>query len=176
MQSTLPVFFQSSNSSGPWSPAAAKAIAKFAMATNEKAHAMLLPDGTRQSEELAGPAACRQIAKEGTGTATFFYLNSVIDWPFNYKLHDNMVKTPAWRENNASGGGIITHSNFMYGRPGGGRDEGGVDCDLRGRGEVRTAAAAASSTRQTSTRKARFGAGVLPQPWRRNTARVIWRR
>lgn len=114
---TLPVFFHSANASGPWSPAAAKAIAKYAMATNEKNHAMLLPDGKRQSEELAGPVACRQIAKEGTGTATFFYLNSVIDWPFNFKLHGDMVKTPAWREKTATGGDIgptLPGSNWMY--------------------------------------------------------------
>ena len=67
---------------GPWSPAAVKAISRFGMATNEKSHAMLLPDGSRQSEEIAGPAACRQVDAEGTGTSTFFYLNSVIDWPF----------------------------------------------------------------------------------------------
>ena len=114
---SLPVFFHSSNSSGPWSDAAAKAIAKYAMATNEKSHAMLLPDGSRQSEEIAGPAACRQIAKEGTGTATFFYLNSVIDWPFNFKLHGDMVREAAWREKNASGGDItatVPGHNYMY--------------------------------------------------------------
>ena len=112
---TLPVFFHSSNTSGPWSPAAVKAIAKFAMATNEKSHGMLLPDGSRQSEELAGPAACRQIAKEGTGTATFFYLNSVIDWPFNFKLHEQMVANPSWREQNVTGGDIRgPGNNYLY--------------------------------------------------------------
>ena len=103
---TLPVFFHSANTSGPWSDAAVKQIARYAMATNEKSHAMLLPDGTRQSEELAGPAACRQIAAEGTGTASFFYLNSVIDWPFNFKLHGQMQATPTWRLKNVTGGDL----------------------------------------------------------------------
>lgn len=58
---TLPVFFHSANTSGPWSDAAAKQIARFAMATNEKNHAMPLPGGGTQSEEVAGPAACRQV-------------------------------------------------------------------------------------------------------------------
>jgi hypothetical protein len=31
------------------------------MATNEKDHAMRLPNGGTQSEEIAGPAACRQV-------------------------------------------------------------------------------------------------------------------
>jgi hypothetical protein len=85
------------------------------MATNEKDHGMLLPNGTRQSEELAGPAACRQIAKEGTGTATFFYLNSVIDYPMNVELHDKMLANPSWREKNASGGDIRHLNQFIYG-------------------------------------------------------------
>ena len=75
----------------------------------------MLADGTRQSEELAGPAACRQIASEGTGTATFFYLNSIIDWSTNFKLHQNMVDNPAWREKNASGGDMLKLNNYMYG-------------------------------------------------------------
>jgi len=51
------------------------------MATNEKSHAMRLPGGGTQSEEIAGPAACRQVDKASNGsTDTFFYLNSVIDW------------------------------------------------------------------------------------------------
>ena len=94
---TLPVFFHSANASGPWSDAAVKQIARFAMATNEKAHAMALPGGGRQSEEIAGPAACRQVDAQKTGSHTFFYLNSVIDWPFNFKLHDLMVANPSWR-------------------------------------------------------------------------------
>jgi hypothetical protein len=64
-----------------WSPEAIKAIAKYPMATFEKSYGMTLPDGKKQSEEIAGPEACVQVAKEGTGTNTFFYLNSVIDWP-----------------------------------------------------------------------------------------------
>ena len=103
---TLPVFFHSANTSGEWSDAAVKQIARYAMATNEKSHAMLLPDGGRQSEELAGPAACRQIAAEGTGTASFFYLNSVIDWPFNFKLHSQMQANSSWRLKNVTGGDL----------------------------------------------------------------------
>ena len=98
---TLPVFFHSSNTSGPWSDVAVKQIARFPMATNEKSHAMRLPGGGSQSEEIAGPAACRQVG--GTGTDTFFYLNSVIDWPFNFKLHGLMKANPSWRLKNRTG-------------------------------------------------------------------------
>jgi hypothetical protein len=84
------------------------------MATNEKSHAMRLPDGKRQSEEIAGPAACRQVDAEKTGTATFFYLNSVIDWPFNFKLHGLMQSNPSWRLKNRSGGDLDYLGNWGY--------------------------------------------------------------
>lgn len=103
---TLPVFFHSANASGPWSDAAVKQIARFALATNEKSHAMKLPGGGSQSEEIAGPAACRQVDAQHPGpggTSTFFYLNSVIDWPFNYKLHGLMQQHPEWRLKNRTG-------------------------------------------------------------------------
>ena len=115
---TLPVFFHSANASGPWSTAAATAIARFAMATNEKNHGMPLPNHTRQSAEISGPAACRQVHNASAGeTDTFFYLNSVIDWTTNYKLHDLMVKNPSWRVKNTSGGDIgslVPGGNWVY--------------------------------------------------------------
>ena len=77
---TLPVFFHSANASGPWSPAAAEAVAKYPMATNEKNHGMRLPNGDTRSEEVAGPEACRQVRALSPHTDAFFYLNSVIDW------------------------------------------------------------------------------------------------
>ena len=100
---TLPVFFHSANASGPWSAAAARQIARYGLATFEKDHAMLLPSGGRQSEEIAGPAACRQLSTLSTEVDTFFYLNSVIDWPTNFNLHSLMVENPAWRLKNRSG-------------------------------------------------------------------------
>ena len=107
---TLPVFFHSSNTSGPWSEAAVSQIARFALATNEKSHAMRLPGGGSQSEEIAGPYACRQVnnvtggpIRNNSATRAFFYLNSVIDWPFNFKLHALMVAHPEYRLKNRTG-------------------------------------------------------------------------
>ena len=51
------------------------------MATFDKGYGMTLPSGTKRSEELAGPSACRAITKEATGANTFFSLNSIIDRP-----------------------------------------------------------------------------------------------
>jgi hypothetical protein len=111
---TLPVFFHSSNRS-EWSPEAVKQIARFPMQTNEKSHAMQLPGGGKQSEEIAGPAACRQVDAEKSGTHTFFYLNSVIDWQFNYQLHGSMETNPSWRLKYVNGTDILgPGSNWLY--------------------------------------------------------------
>lgn len=112
---TLPVFFHSSNISGPWSDAAVRQIARYPLATNEKSHAMRLPNGSRQSEEVAGPAACRQVAAENTGTSTFFYLNSIIDYDTNFKLHALMVANPGWRLKNHTDGGDLTTIGTAWG-------------------------------------------------------------
>ena len=36
------------------------------------------------------PSQGNQVSAEKTGTDTFFYLNSVIDYPFNFNLHQQM--------------------------------------------------------------------------------------
>ena len=119
------------------------------MATFDKGYGMTLPSGTKRSEELAGPSACRAITKEATGANTFFSLNSIIDWPsssygasvvmalnstidrlFNSKLRDVMVANPSYRVTNTSGRDISLHGQYMYALPGGG-DEGVVDKDVR---------------------------------------------
>ena len=104
---TLPVFVHSANASGPWSEAAVKQLSRFAMVTNEKNHGMRLPNGSSQSEEIAGPYACTQIRGQGTGSDSFFYLNSIIDWTTNYNLHQLMVDNPSWRMKNYSSGADI---------------------------------------------------------------------
>lgn len=77
------------------------------MATMEKDHAMRVPGGGTQSEEIAGPAACRQVNAVNGSTDTFFYLNSVIDWHFTFSLHAKLVANPSWRLRNSAGGDLI---------------------------------------------------------------------
>lgn len=87
---TLPVFFHSANSSGPWSEAAVAAIAKFPMATFEKDHAFA-GGYAGATEETLNPAACRRVAAASNGTtSTVYYLNSAIDWP-SYALHQQVL-------------------------------------------------------------------------------------
>jgi hypothetical protein len=75
---------------------------------------MRLPGGGSRSEEIAGPEACRQISAEGTGADSFFYLNSVFDWPYNYDLHGLMVKNPDWRLKSTTGTDLTGHGQWMY--------------------------------------------------------------
>ena len=84
------------------------------MATNEKSHA--LGANRSESEERAGPAACRRVARASNyATDTFFYLNSVIDWPFNHKLHAAMVQNPSWRVKRANGSDVtVVGNNWAY--------------------------------------------------------------
>ena len=116
---TLPVFFHGANGSGSvWSDAAAKQITRFSMATIEKSYGMRLPNGSTRSEEIAGPEACRLIQSATPAgkapPATFFYLNSVIDWPFNEQLHSLMVTNPTWRVTNKHGAPVMVRGQFGY--------------------------------------------------------------
>jgi hypothetical protein len=107
--STLPVFFHGANHSGPWSHAAVAQIARFPMANMEKD-----PGPHTQSAEVGGPLGCRQIQARNTSTDAFFYLNSVIDWPFNFKLHALMAANPSWRLKNTSGSDIVGLGQWLY--------------------------------------------------------------
>eukprot|EP00040_Diaphanoeca_grandis_P020233 m.107592 g.107592 ORF g.107592 m.107592 type:complete len:406 (+) comp27809_c0_seq1:200-1417(+) len=114
---TLPVFFHGANMSGrAFSPAAAAAIAKYPMATFEKSYARYMANGSTQGEEEATPVACRWVNGLSNGqTDTFFYLNSVIDWPFNEKLHNMMVANPDWRLKGNNGSDIhVVGNNWAY--------------------------------------------------------------
>lgn len=42
-------------------------------------------------------------------------LNSVIDWPFNFKLHGLMVANPSWRLKNRNGSDLILHPMNQWG-------------------------------------------------------------
>lgn len=89
---TIPVYFHSMNTTGPWNEDALEQIARFPVATVEKSHAgggdyQYLNDGTKE---------CRRVAGLGTVTRNVFYTNSLIDWPPN-PLHQLMVLHPDWR-------------------------------------------------------------------------------
>ena len=110
---TLPVFFHSANTTGPWSDAAVKAIARYPMATNEKSHAW----GTASpgvTEETLNTHACRQVAEASNHTtATVYYLNSAIDWPF-YRLHDAMVQHEEFRAVDENGAEVIIVGQWAF--------------------------------------------------------------
>jgi hypothetical protein len=113
---TLPVFFHAQNTSlGAFNPAALERLARFPLATIGMS-GMLLPNGTKVSMEVSAPETCRQISAASQGkTHTFSYVNSVIDWPWNYQLHADMVANPDWRakEDNGSDWRVVG-GNWVY--------------------------------------------------------------
>lgn len=110
---TLPVFFHSANTTGPWSDEAVTAIAKFPMATFEKSHAWASRTGN-ETEDTLGPIACRRVrgASEGK-TSTVFYLNSAIDWPFLH-LHELMESHPEFQAVDQNGDPIIIVGQLAF--------------------------------------------------------------
>eukprot|EP00756_Hemistasia_phaeocysticola_P049784 Hpha_TRINITY_DN24350_c0_g1::TRINITY_DN24350_c0_g1_i1::g.147980::m.147980 len=95
---TLPVFFHSQNGTGEWSPAALAQIGRYPLATFEKAMG-----GAGGGSEANGPQACRAVRAQGTNTWTFYYLNSVIDWPQYHSLHQMLEAHPEYRMKDAAG-------------------------------------------------------------------------
>ena len=67
-------------------------------------------DGSMISQEIAAPAMCRRITALNSTTHTFMELNSVIDWPWNQKLHQSMVDNPSWRLKRENGSDWVMHS------------------------------------------------------------------
>ena len=110
---TLPVFFHSANSTGPWSDAAITQIARYPMATFEKSHAF----GTAAAgvyEETLNPHACQRVAAASNGTtSTVYYLNSAIDWPF-YELHQEMLAHPEYRLKDAAGDDVLVVGQLAF--------------------------------------------------------------
>lgn len=78
---TLPVFFHSSNESGLWNQDAAERIASFTLVTLEKSQGWNNASDTRPEEARVRDAAA-QIKRINPNTTIFYYLNTLISWPF----------------------------------------------------------------------------------------------
>jgi hypothetical protein len=78
---TLPIFFHSSNESGLWNPAAVERISTFPLVTLEKSQGWNNVSDTRHEEARARDAA-HQIKTANSSVTIFYYLNSLINWPF----------------------------------------------------------------------------------------------
>ena len=100
---TLPVFIHTQNGTGPWSDAAAKAIAKYPLATYEKTMAWDPSNPDTNWPEYHNTAACRQINEaSGNRTVSLYYLNSVIDYGM-YLPHLQMQAHPEYRLQTVNG-------------------------------------------------------------------------
>jgi hypothetical protein len=97
------------NMSGPWSPAAVKAISRFPLATFEKA----MDGGNHRFSEVNCPAACKQIHASNPDTVTLYYLNSVKSYP-EYDLQGVLAENPAWALKNTETGADLGGSLQLF--------------------------------------------------------------
>lgn len=108
---TIPVFFHSSNSTGPFTDAAIKFMAKYPMVTVEKFQG---PCGNAKG---ASPAChqealiineLRRIKEVNSNVSTIFYYNSVLDFP-QYDLHKLMMENSSLMLHNEKGQVVKMH-------------------------------------------------------------------
>eukprot|EP00035_Acanthoeca_spectabilis_P031905 m.16199 g.16199 ORF g.16199 m.16199 type:complete len:450 (+) comp5025_c0_seq1:106-1455(+) len=123
---TLPVFFHSSNSSGPYTDEAIQMIAsKFAMVTIEKfqgpcGYGPNASPACHQEDIIL--AELKKVKLANPNVSTIFYYNSVLDFP-QYQLHARMLEDPNLTLHNAEGqivnmsGGGHTCDVFDFGNP-----------------------------------------------------------
>jgi len=102
--SRLPVFFHSSNSSGPFNAAAITEMAKFPMVTVEKFQGTCWqrkdPTGCNQTDIIVQQLARVKALKPSV--ATIVYFNSAIDFP-QYRVHQKLLANPSWRLRTSDG-------------------------------------------------------------------------
>lgn len=110
----VPTFLHTQNTScGGWSPAALARAAAFPLSYSGMT-GMRRPDGGMISQEIAAPDICRRVAAIDSTTHTFVEINSVIDWPWNFKLHAAMVANPGWRLKRDNGSDWRMHGQWVY--------------------------------------------------------------
>jgi hypothetical protein len=111
---TLPVFFHSSNASGPVNAEALKFMAKFPMVTIEKfqgpcGHKHPTPDCNQEAQIIN---VLKGVKALNPNVSTVFYYNSVLDFP-QYKLHGIMLeeakKDPSVLLHDATGSLVKMH-------------------------------------------------------------------
>eukprot|EP00117_Sycon_ciliatum_P013565 scpid73358/ scgid14184/ len=82
---TLPLFWHSADSKGPFNASTLDFIARFPLATIEKGQSSLIPPrGTGAEKKIV--AAAKQIKDHSPHVKVLFYTNSVMDWSM-YSLH-----------------------------------------------------------------------------------------
>jgi hypothetical protein len=97
---TLPVFFHSSNSSGPYSSDALKVIAKYPMVTIEKWMGYDVKDVDDEDEMVMAMKAVKNI---NPNVATYFYMNSFKDRPEMTRMARELKENPDYALKDSNG-------------------------------------------------------------------------
>jgi hypothetical protein len=111
---SLPVFFHSSNSTGPFNDAAIAEIAKFSIATVEKFQGTCWQtDPSAACDQVSViEAQLARIKAANPNISTIVYFNSIIDFP-QYKLHGLMEANPDYRLCFSNGTVIPIHGDHI---------------------------------------------------------------
>ena len=107
---TLPVFFHSSNSSGPYSDEAIRVIAKYQMVTIEKWQGFDVK-GTDDEDEMV--LAMKAIKKANPKVATYFYMNSFKDRPEMTRMARQLKEHPDWVLRDSDGNPVKNPQGFL---------------------------------------------------------------
>uniref|UniRef100_A0A1X7VEI8 Uncharacterized protein n=1 Tax=Amphimedon queenslandica TaxID=400682 RepID=A0A1X7VEI8_AMPQE len=97
---TLPLFFHSSNASGPYSHESLKTIAKFQMVTVEKWQGYLVP-GVDDDDEMIN--FMKMVKDVNPNAATYFYMASYADLPEMTKMKREFEQHPDWYLRDSNG-------------------------------------------------------------------------
>ena len=97
---TLPVYFHSSNASGPYTEESLKTIAKFQMVTIEKWQSYLVPG---VDDEDAMMHFMKKVKDINPNTATYFYMGAFADLPEMTRMAREFAQHPDWYLRDSSG-------------------------------------------------------------------------
>ena len=107
---TLPVFFHSSNMSGPYSADAIRVIAKYAMVTIEKAQGYDIPNVDDEDQMIL---ALKTIKQANPKVVTYFYINSFKDNPKMARMARQLQEHPDWILHDKDGKPVKNNQGFI---------------------------------------------------------------
>ena len=106
---TLPVFFHSSNNSGPYSADAIRVIAKYSMVTIEKCQGLYLKNVDDEDEMVLAMKAIKQANPK---VATYFYMNAYRDRPEMTRMARQLQQHPEWALHDKDGNLVTVTKNI----------------------------------------------------------------
>ena len=117
---TVPLFFHGCNFSGPFSPAAAAAIAsRFASATVEKGQGLAAPDNATVRAEAHMLAAALQLKALRPSLPIVAYFNAFLNWEM-YQLAEDVAADPSLALHEDGGALFLVGGDPAFPQPAGG--------------------------------------------------------